>query len=140
MTTTTNTTLTWEAGDIFEANLMFPTEHIKDADTLNGMSDEEFSDFSIGLLDPIQPLNTEAQKQLARSVFSSNRLRIYYHILKLLDTHLKVVDETTQQGCEGSKLKEEFDHHNFQVVDIDQLTQPISDPEDDADRFLSENG
>ncbi len=137
MTTTTNTTLTWEAGDIFEANLMFPTEHVKDVSELEDMTDELFSEFSIGLLDPIQPLAKEDQKQLARSVFSANRLRIYYHILKLLDIHLQIVDETTQQGCEGSKLREELDHHHFQIVS--EVQEEIESEEDDADRFLSEN-
>lgn len=114
-TATTNNYLEWNAGSIFSANFMFPTAHFQDAEKLERQDDDSFSDFIIGLLQAVGPLTDYEQRELSKSVFKNDRLRVYYQTLLVIEKKRGVVNETETLGCEDAKLSEQLDHHGFSI-------------------------
>ena len=86
--------LNWNAGEIMEANFMFPTEHFDKLSDLTDLSDDQFNNLIIGMSEPCLPFTEIEKNVMIRSVKSHNRLRVYYHSLKILDRHLGVINDT----------------------------------------------
>lgn len=104
--------LEWNTGDIFEANLMFPTKHFEDQKQLENLTDEEFSGKMIGLLEPCQPLSNKEQQILVSSIKTGNRLRVYYHVMAVINRHIEVVNEVQDTPeLEDYQLGEGFGLH-----------------------------
>lgn len=127
-TENTSSTIGWDTSDIFAANFMFPSKHFEDSSKLEALTDEEFSKLSIDLLTPIQPLTNNERSELAKSVKSGNRLRTYYQIMKIIDLHAQVVNETSTLGCEDAKLSDNYDHVKMKTVEGLHLVVDDSDP------------
>ena len=85
----------WETGDIFSANLMFPTKHFKDLKQLENMEESEFCLLIQEMLEVCQPLHLNVAKALAKSVLSGNRLRVYYQAYNYVSRHLEVIGDLT---------------------------------------------
>ena len=111
----------WEVGQIMNANLMFPTQQFESIEALKALTDEEFSEQMIQLLSPVQPLDNFERAGLAQSVNSGDRLRVYYHTLRVIERRLAAANDTETLGCEGAKLSHLIDGHGIQVKEEGQL-------------------
>ncbi len=119
-TKTSSSTKGWDAGDIFSANFMFPTDHFENCEELNDVSEEEFSKLSVDILETIQPLSEDEKQMLTASVKSGNRLRVYYQILTLVDKRASIENEVNKKGCEGASMKDTYDG-KLAIVDADHI-------------------
>lgn len=112
---TQSTNLNWDTNEIFEASLMFPTEHIQSESALKALTDEEFSDLTIGILFPCQPLTGEEKSAMVKSVHAKNRLRVYFQALQIVTRHAKVVDEVQDDNIEDVSLSEAMAHNGYSI-------------------------
>lgn len=111
--------LNWNAGDIFEANFMFPSMFFKDEATMRSLTDEEYSEFFSKILADLNLTDYE-KRALTASVKSNNRLRVTYHIEKVLTRHGVSLDDTQLSGLKSypeDEVMNHFDHVVYQVVD-----------------------
>lgn len=127
-TKTSSITKGWDAGDIFAANFMFPTDHFKSNEELEALSEEDFSKLSVGILETIQPLSGDEKQMLTASVKTGNRLRVYYQILTLVDKRVSVENMVNEKGCEGASLKDTYDG-KMAIVDADHIIKDEPDIE-----------
>lgn len=130
-TTSTETKLGWDTADIFTANLMFPTRHFNEEFDLKKLSEEEFSKLIIDILEPVQPLTNHERSELAKSVKSKLRLRVYYQALQVENRYLSVVNDVKENTCEDARLKDKFDHVHMQIGEsIDSVEEQFISDED----------
>lgn len=127
MTNTNNTTantatnsVKWDIEDICEASFMFPTEHFQDADELNSIDDEVFSNMLVAMIELLPPLSEPEKQGLKKAVLSGNRLRTYYLVLKLVDHYADSLAET-QVAHESVSTAESLERKGYQIESPDAL-------------------
>lgn len=118
---TQSTNLDWDTNEIFEASLMFPTEHVHSESALKALTDEEFSDLTVGILVPCQPLTGEEKNAMVKSVHTKNRLRVYFQALQIVTRHAKVIDEVQDDNIEDVSLNEAMAHNGYSIREEDSL-------------------
>lgn len=98
---TTANYLTWLPEDKFIAN-MSVQDNKKTFQKLLNMSDEFFSGQMANMVCNIQPLTSGETNGLIASVTSGDRIRIAYHISKVLQRHMDAVEDTHASDSEVS--------------------------------------
>jgi hypothetical protein len=112
--TTTTNSMQWDTAQVCEASFMFPTEHFQDADELNNIDDEVFSNMMIAIIELLPPLSDSEKQGLKKAVLSGNRLRTYYLVLKLVDHYADCLAET-QETYESQSTAESLERRGYQL-------------------------
>lgn len=129
MTNTNNTTnaakpstnsMQWGTEQIFEAHFMYPTPHFDSIESLQSISDCDFSNMMISIVETLGDLSEQERGSLKLAVLSGNRLRVYYLILKLFERHV-IITSDTQQNKELKNTENALTKRGFQVGDADTL-------------------
>lgn len=113
----------WKAEDKIAALLDFPDDYFESFDQVEAMTDDEFSEKMVSLLEPCQPLPDEVQQELYRAVIKGDRLEVYHKVKLHVESSLVAIPETTQhndmQFATESEVKENMEYRGVQFFTED---------------------